>query len=54
MSLYNQSEKILFEQETTQRYVGGVLDRIVQKVTVKNPAMLNGTSYTCTIFGDGT
>jgi hypothetical protein len=43
-----------FEHETTKDIYRGVLLKIIQKTTVKNPVKLNKLSYNCVIFGDGT
>jgi hypothetical protein len=54
MYLLNNDERVDFHQETTRKYVLGLLHQIIQKVTVTNPATINNVSYNCTIFGDGT
>ena len=54
MYLLQDDERMDFHQDTTKKYILGVLHQVIQKVTVVNPASINGVSYNCIIFGDGT
>ena len=43
-----------FDEHPTTYTFGGVLLKIIQNTTFRNPATIKGSPYNCNLFGDGT